>query len=214
MVRMLNETPIDMVIFGNHEDDIKHEFVVQRAAEYNGVWINTNMQTHDAFKAGHMVASHIIELGSPARRRRVGFIGVLTDDPAMYRSNAFGGARIECPYATMRAYKAKLEAEDGVDLVVPLCHLYVPQDHRTCEELDFPLVLSGHDHHCVDEVHCGTRLLKVTHARTHARTRTHTCGTRIVKVCRLPTHLAEARTHARTHARSRAHTQDSFACIR
>jgi 2',3'-cyclic-nucleotide 2'-phosphodiesterase (5'-nucleotidase family) len=161
MMCMLNETPIDMVIFGNHEDDLKHEFVVQRAAEYNGVWINSNMQTHDSFKSGHMVATHIVELGSQDHSRKVGFVGVLSNDPVLYRKNAFGGAKIDCPYETMRLYKAKLETEDKVDLVVPLCHLYVPQDYKTCEEFDFPFVLSGHDHHCVDEVHCGTRILKV-----------------------------------------------------
>lgn len=36
----------------------------------------------------------------------------------------------------------------------------VPQDIVTCERFDFPVVLSGHDHHVVDEVHHGTRLLK------------------------------------------------------
>ena len=39
-------------------------------------------------------------------------------------------------------------------------HLYVPDDHKTCREFDFPVVLSGHDHHRVDEVVEGTRLLK------------------------------------------------------
>ena len=45
-------------------------------------------------------------------------------------------------------------------LVVPLQHTYVPDDHKTCREFDVPLVLSGHDHHRVDEVVAGTRLLK------------------------------------------------------
>ena len=43
---------------------------------------------------------------------------------------------------------------------MPLQHTYVPDDHRTCREFDVPLVLSGHDHHRVDEVVDGTRLLK------------------------------------------------------
>jgi len=38
-------------------------------------------------------------------------------------------------------------------------HLSV-DDHKTCEMFDFPVVLSGHDHHRVDEVISGTRLLK------------------------------------------------------
>ena len=34
------------------------------------------------------------------------------------------------------------------------------QDERTCREFDFPVVLSGHDHHRVDRVVEGSRLLK------------------------------------------------------
>jgi hypothetical protein len=44
--------------------------------------------------------------------------------------------------------------------VIPLQHTYVPDDHKTCREFDFPVVLSGHDHHRVDQVVDGTRLLK------------------------------------------------------
>ena len=45
-------------------------------------------------------------------------------------------------------------------MVLPLCHLFEPQDERTCREFDFPVIMSGHDHHRVDRVVSGTRLLK------------------------------------------------------
>ena len=45
-------------------------------------------------------------------------------------------------------------------MVLPLCHLYEIQDERTCREFDFPVIMSGHDHHRVDRVVEGTRLLK------------------------------------------------------
>ena len=44
--------------------------------------------------------------------------------------------------------------------MAPLCHLYEPQDEKTCRDFDFPVVLSGHDHHVVDRLVEGTRLLK------------------------------------------------------
>ena len=47
----------------------------------------------------------------------------------------------------MSKYKDKLETEDNVGLVLPLCHLYEPQDERTAREFDFPQILSGHGHH-------------------------------------------------------------------
>ena len=37
---------------------------------------------------------------------------------------------------------------------------FAVQDERTCKEFDFPVVLSGHDHHRVDRVVDGSRLLK------------------------------------------------------
>jgi 2',3'-cyclic-nucleotide 2'-phosphodiesterase (5'-nucleotidase family) len=46
------------------------------------------------------------------------------------------------------------------DTILPLQHLYVPDDHITCRDFDFPVILSGHDHHRVDEIVEGTRLLK------------------------------------------------------
>ena len=44
----------------------------------------------------------------------------------------------------------------------------VPQDKATCERFDFPLVISGHDHHRVDAVYHGTRLVKAGHNADYA----------------------------------------------
>lgn len=46
------------------------------------------------------------------------------------------------------------------DLVIPLQHLYTPEDHMTCRDFEFPVILSGHDHHKVDQTVDGTRLIK------------------------------------------------------
>ncbi|KAL0485283.1 calcium-binding protein [Acrasis kona] len=160
MTEMLNSTPIDIVIFGNHEDDIEHRFVCKRVEDYKGIWINTNMQSYEMMHL--QVPYHIVEVVSKngSQKRKIGFIGVLSDSSGLYRANAFNGAKIEDPHETIAKYKKKLEEEEHCDLVIPLCHLYVPQDRVTCELFDLPLILSGHDHHVVDEVHHGTRLLK------------------------------------------------------
>lgn len=60
----------------------------------------------------------------------------------------------------MKEYNEKLKNEHNCDLVLPLCHLYEYQDEKTCREFNFPVILSGHDHHRVDRVVNGTRLLK------------------------------------------------------
>ena len=163
MMKMLNGTPIDYLTWGNHEDDIPHKEVIKREREYTGVWINTNMKTHETFAESNcQVEDEVIHLESfdGSNKRRVGMIGVLSNSPSLYRPGAFGGAKIEDPWEVMATYKKKLEKQEGCDVVVPLCHLYEPQDERTCREFDFPVVLSGHDHHVVDRLVEGTRLLK------------------------------------------------------
>ena len=122
------------------------------------------MLDHEAMD--HQIEYDIIELKSSdgTNKRRVGLCAVLSDDPALYSHfkapGAFGGATITDPWAALAKYKHLLETEHNCDLVVPLEHLYVPDDHRTCREFDFPVILSGHDHHRVNEVVEGTRLLK------------------------------------------------------
>ncbi|KAL3941022.1 MAG: hypothetical protein SGARI_000746 [Bacillariaceae sp.] len=109
----------------------------------------------------------VVELCSPdgSNCRKVGLVAVLSDDPMLYcqfkAPGAFGGATIDNPWETLERLKIQLEGPDyNCDTVIPLQHLYVPDDHITCEKFDFPVVLSGHDHHRVDEVVHGSRLLK------------------------------------------------------
>ena len=71
------------------------------------------------------------------------------------------GATIDDPWECMKEYNDKLKNEDGCDMVLPLCHLYEHQDERTCNEFDFPVILSGHDHHRVDRVVNGTRQVHI-----------------------------------------------------
>jgi len=163
MMRMCNGTPIDYLTWGNHEDDVGHKEVMKREKEYTGTWINTNMTSHESFKGSKcQVETEVIELTSVdgTNKRRLGMMGILSSSPSLYRPNAFGGAKIEDPWETMRKFDTKLKQEHHCDAVLPLCHLYEPQDERTCKEFDFPLVLSGHDHHVVDREINGTRLLK------------------------------------------------------
>jgi len=163
MMTMLNETPIDYVTWGNHEDDLGHADVLRCERQYTGVWINTNMTTHESFQDSMCQKEfEVLEVRSAdgSNVRRVGMIAVLSGEPMLYKPGAFGGAVIEDPWETMAKVKPFLEDTHKCDLVLPLCHLYEPQDERTAREFDFPVVLSGHDHHRVDRVVNGTRILK------------------------------------------------------
>ena len=136
------------------------------------VWINSNMRSHESFeKCECQREMEIIELTNQSHSRhsrKVGLVGVLSNEPNLYKPGAFGGAVIEDPWETLAYYKKFLEQENHCDLVVPLCHLYETQDEITCKSFDFPVVLSGHDHHIVDRVVDGTRILKPGSDAHHA----------------------------------------------
>ena len=171
MMNMINKTPIDYLTWGNHEADLSHSTVMKREKEYNGVWINSNMQSHESFKNSKCQKDfEIIEVISPdgSNKRKIGMIGVLSNDPKLYKPGAFGGAIIEDPWECMKDYDKKLKNEYNCDMVLPLCHLYEYQDEKTCREFDFPVILSGHDHHRVDRVVNGTRILKPGMDANHA----------------------------------------------
>ena len=164
MMNALAKLPLDILTWGNHEADLDHRTVVRHVRNFPGKWLNSNMLNHEAMDAQQEY--DIIQLCSAdgTHRRKVGLCAVLSNDPALYAHfkppSAFGGATVTDPWEALTKYQHLLEQEQGCDLVIPLQHLYVPDDHKTCRDFDFPVVLSGHDHHRVDEVVEGTRLLK------------------------------------------------------
>jgi 2',3'-cyclic-nucleotide 2'-phosphodiesterase (5'-nucleotidase family) len=163
MMKAIAATPIDVLSWGNHEADIPHKTTCKHVANFKGVWINSNMQGHDAMR--YQVPFYIVDVESPdgCQRRKIGMVAVLSDDPKLYAhfiSGAFGGAKIENPWETLRKYEKILKEEHECDLVLPLEHLYMHENEKTCREFDFPVILSGHDHHRVDEIIEGTRLIK------------------------------------------------------
>jgi 2',3'-cyclic-nucleotide 2'-phosphodiesterase (5'-nucleotidase family) len=165
MMNALTKTPIDYLTWGNHEADIHHPTVCEHVKNFPGTFINTNMQDHEAME--YQKPFEVVTVTSPdgSQTRNIGLIAVLSDDPALYRHfrspGAFGGATIRDPWETLREYQSLLQQPPySCDIIVPLQHTYVPDDHRTCRDFDFPVLLSGHDHHRVDEIVHGTRLLK------------------------------------------------------
>ncbi len=52
------------MIWGNHENDLPHRHVMERVKDYNGVWINTNMQSYEAmpYQVDKAVGKSILNL--------------------------------------------------------------------------------------------------------------------------------------------------------
>ena len=67
---------------------------MKREKEYKGIWINSNMKSHESFKDSKcQVDRAVVEVTSPdgSNKRKVGMLGVLSDVEGLYKPNAFGG---------------------------------------------------------------------------------------------------------------------------
>jgi 2',3'-cyclic-nucleotide 2'-phosphodiesterase (5'-nucleotidase family) len=166
MMNALNQI-IDYLCWGNHEADLSHKTVCKHVRNFPGTWLNSNMLDHDAMDAQQEFDIISVCSADGKNQRSVGLVSLLSNDPNLYSQfkapGAFGGATIDDPWETLRRLQANLMGPDSkhrCDTIIPLQHLYVPDDHITCKNFDFPVILSGHDHHRVDQVVEGTRLLK------------------------------------------------------
>lgn len=159
MMSMMNAVPIDYLTWGNHEKDLPHAELMEREKEYEGIWINTNMQSHESFQNSTCQKDYdVINIEHNGHHRQIALLGILTDSPSLCPPGSFNGATIDDPWETMNRYNMQLQS--SVDLVLPLCHLYEAQDERTAADFDFPLILGGHDHHPVNRLINETLLLK------------------------------------------------------
>lgn len=155
MVALLNALGVTHVTWGNHEDDIDAPIALARAKELTAVWLSTNLPdlglpTYDVVTVG---------------AHKVGLLGVVVDDPTVYRRPPFGGTRMLPARATALAMTAALVRDHGCDLVVPLTHLPVAEDRLLAHEQvpPYPVMLGGHDHVEVLEDVAGTTLAKAGH---------------------------------------------------
>ena len=70
------------------------------------------MTGHESFKnSKSQTDKFVVELTSSngEHKRKVGMCAVLTSGPNLYKPTAFGGAKIEDPWETLKSYKEKFE---------------------------------------------------------------------------------------------------------
>ena len=69
---------------GNHEHDIAHREVCNRAHEFKGVWLNSNMLDHElcteGFETGRQKEFDVITASRGSNVRKLGLIAVLSDE--------------------------------------------------------------------------------------------------------------------------------------
>lgn len=157
MVDILNMVGCTHVCLGNHENDVPPSAITKRVQQSNFVWINSNIPDLNEKLSVETPTHVVMNVG----RKKVAFLGLLTDDPSLYRPGAFGGATILPVMETARDCVQRLR---DVDLILPLTHQGIAQDLEFAENFGgdtFPLVLGGHDHEPYDETtDNGSRVIK------------------------------------------------------
>ena len=160
MIDCMNAIPITFVVLGNHEDDIGPAALHARIAEMDATCISTNVLGFD----DALPTSKIVEVaGAGTRTVRVGLVGVVMDDHAVYHGIPFGGARFLPANATALAAAEHLVAEEGCAVVIPMTHQAIDDDRALAKApfaRRFPVIVGGHEHVPFLENIEGTWLLK------------------------------------------------------
>lgn len=138
MVAALNALGVTHVVFGNHEDDLPASELSRRVAEFQGVWLGTNVHGFTPALAPY----DVVEMGG----RKVGLVGVVMDDPNVYRQAPFGGVKLDNPNEAVARAAARLRRDEGCDAVIAITHQWLRDDRLLAERDVVPLILGGHEH--------------------------------------------------------------------
>lgn len=146
MIECLNAIPVTHVCFGNHEQDVPPEALAARVRQFRGTWLNTNVPGY----VPALPASQVLTVqGEGTRAVRVGLVGVVTEEPTLYRPGAFGGLPMLPANATVLAAARDLVGTSGCACVVALTHQSLARDRALAlaqGDPPVPLILGGHEH--------------------------------------------------------------------
>lgn len=154
MIACMNQVPVDIVCFGNHEADIPVAALSQRIREFQGAWINSNMRDFGV----KLPEYHVVELrDNDDTIRKVIFLGLVLGK--IYRKGAFGGAAETIRYpveVAIELHDRALAEHPDAECVIPLTHQDLDDDVKLAETGLFPVILAGHDHfvHCQQHGAC------------------------------------------------------------
>lgn len=166
MVDCMNASGITHVCLGNHETDVPmNDLATRIKVDSCFKWVNTNLRELDSKINVTTLPHDVIEVTNPsgAITKTVGLLGLLTDDPSVYRPGVFAGAKIEPVIETTKRYMQDVIDPMNLDLIIPLTHQRINEDKQFCETFGsstFPIIVGGHDHEPHDETYAGSRVVK------------------------------------------------------
>jgi 2',3'-cyclic-nucleotide 2'-phosphodiesterase (5'-nucleotidase family) len=146
MVECLNAVGVTHVTFGNHEDDLPTDELIARIHELRAVWLATNVRE----LLPSLPLSEIVDVAGV----RVGLLGVVTNDPGVYRRAPFGGHPIPDANTAALAEIATLFDVERCALVIPLTHQAAGDDRSLARAIGsrrVPVILGGHEHEALLE---------------------------------------------------------------
>ena len=146
MIDCMNQLGFDFVTIGNHETDVLLPSFVERIKESAFPWLNTNMRNFPACVPEMPEVLKFSVSNATGHSRSLAFLGLLCNDPALYKPTSFWGAKILPVIDTAMEYYEKVK--DEVDNVIPITHQFMPSDRMlaTVANGRFPVILGGHDH--------------------------------------------------------------------
>lgn len=139
MIELLNMTPPDILVPGNHEYDFGPEEFIKRMNEGKFLKLATNTR----YKDGSQLPGFEDSVIKDFQGVKIGFMGLTTEDTPDISSpgNIVFSSNIE----TAKATGAKLR-EAGADMVVAIVHTAMLMDFNLLYQTGVDVVLSGHDH--------------------------------------------------------------------
>lgn len=159
MIDCMNNLGFQYCSIGNHESDVKIHALADRIKESKFTWINSNMVgLPDCIP--HMPDHVKLHFESSTQTRSIALLGLLTDEKYLYRSDAFGGAKI-MPVAQC-ALRLHESLKGEVDCVIPLTHQSMSHDRHLAlvSKGRFPVIIGGHDHSPFTETVAGVPIIK------------------------------------------------------
>ena len=136
MVDCLNAVGITHVVLGNHEDDIPPEQLRMRLSELHAPCLGTNVLS------GLDLPRHLVLDVGPIK---VGLVGVVMDDPAVYRGKPFGGSELARANDAAVAEASQLVTQ-GCRSVIAITHQAISDDRALAARFPFPVIVGGHEH--------------------------------------------------------------------
>ncbi len=165
MIATLRATGLTHVSLGNHEQDIRLDALHQRLSDLSksAVVLNTNMTNNLPTGATWMatVTHPYSIIASPCDRVKVALMGLLSDEPGIFRDNTFKGIPIDNVVDAYFDTVRKILGSQVADFCLPLTHESMQRDkelaHAMLEHADVlqqtkGVIIGGHEHEPYNEI--------------------------------------------------------------